>query len=59
MSILKIQIVRFFIAISLSWGVVSLYSQDRGEKRFWQVELSGALIIKVLGRLNLQLPFCP
>lgn len=43
MSILKTQIVRFFIAISLSWGVVSLYSQDREEKRFWQVELSGAL----------------
>lgn len=29
MSILKTQIVRFFIAIFLSWSVVSLYSQDR------------------------------
>lgn len=43
MNILKTQIVRFFIAISLSWSIVSLYSQDRVEKRFWQVELSGAL----------------
>ena len=59
MSILKTQIVRFFIAISLSWGVVSLYSQDRGEKRFWQVELSGALTSQSAWEVELSVTFLP
>lgn len=59
MSILKTQIVRFFIAISLSWGVVSLYSQDRGEKRFWQVELSGALTSQSAWEVEPSVTFLP
>ena len=59
MSILKTQIIRFFIAISLSWGVVSLYSQDRGEKRFWQVELSGALTNQSAWEVEPSVTFLP
>lgn len=39
----KVLIVRFSIVIFLLYSFASLYSQDIKEKRFWQVELSGAL----------------
>lgn len=43
MGILKTRIVRLIFAVFLFGSAVSLYSQERKEKRFWQFELSGAL----------------
>lgn len=55
----KVLIVRFSIVIFLLYSFASLYSQDIKEKRFWQVELSGALTSQCSWEVEPSVTFLP
>ena len=55
----KVLIVRFSIVIFLLYSFASLYSQDIKEKRFWQVELSGALTSQCYWEVEPSVTFLP
>lgn len=55
----KALIVRFSIVIFLLYSFASLYSQDIKEKRFWQVELSGALTSQCSWEVEPSVTFLP
>lgn len=59
MSHFKVLIVRFSIVIFLLYSFASLYSQDIKEKRFWQVELSGALTSQCSWEVEPSVTFLP
>ena len=55
----KVLIVRFSIVIFLLYSFASLYSQDIKDKRFWQVELSGALTSQCSWEVEPSVTFLP
>ena len=55
----KVLIVRFSIVIFLLYSFASLFSQDIKEKRFWQVELSGALTSQCSWEVEPSVTFLP
>lgn len=59
MRLIKTSFLRFTIAVFLLHGFVSLYSQNMNEKRFWLVELNGALTSQSSWEVEPSVTFLP